>query len=946
MEKRRIAALLVLWLLVVPCIGLQQDAGCSTPQRLQVYSREWLLSLRQKATPEPGLLDEVPEELLRTGRRRLRKRGRRGGIQHRLRRRRHKPPLPYILLMNKMDELRINTKVCHEYRESSLMIFTETWLQGDVPDQLMQVQDFKNVLTRGKTRGGGISVYINDSWCSNYTIKDSVCTPDLELLCLSLRPFYLPRDYGNIFISVVYIPPSGNAAIAASRIADCVHKQLQCKPDAPMFILGDFNHCKMECALPGFQQYVTAATRKCNILDKCYGNITDAYASKIGPPLSNSDHNTIRLIPTFKPALKRSKPLIKSVSVWREGNQEELSGCFLATDWSIFYEDSNIDNIAEAITGYIQFCVDTVVAKKTVKKYPNNKDYITPEIKQCIQRKKQAFRTNNTMELKAIQKDLKGKIREAREQHSLRVRDALLNKNSKQLWDAVKYMTNLSSVKGENCIRFDCDANGVLEECNSVLSTISCDQSNRIVINSETVARVFGGLHTKKATGPDGISALLLKTFARELAPAWSPLFQLSVDSHSIPKVWKRAIIIPVPKKSCPKNNNDFRPVALTSIVMKAFERIMVGYLKQEVQHLLDPYQFAYQNNRGTDDALNITTHLILKHLENSKAYARLLFMDFSSAFNTILPQTLLKTLDQMEVNPFLIRWYFAFLTGRQQQVKVNSTLSHIQEINTGAPQGCVSSPILFTLYTNNCKSQYSNNYIIKFSDDTVLLSLLLAQSDTGEYRTEVQDKVLWCEDHNLILNVDKTKEMIFDPKGVGDHSPVFIKGEMVQQVSNFKYLGIYFDCQLQWATHVETVCSKICQRLHFLRRLRVHGVDEGVVLLFYRATIESVIRYGITTWFGNLTVKGRTQLQTLVKRAGKIMGTQSPCSLQEIFEETVRRQGLKISADTTHVLNNEYELLPSGRRYRMPACRLNRYKFSFVPMSIKLINNKLSRNR
>ncbi|KAK0140653.1 hypothetical protein N1851_022364 [Merluccius polli] len=97
MEKRRIAALLVLWLLVVPCIGLQQDAGCSTPQRLQVYSREWLLSLRQKATPEPGLLDEVPEELLRTGRRRLRKRGRRGGIQHRLRRRRHKPPLPYTV---------------------------------------------------------------------------------------------------------------------------------------------------------------------------------------------------------------------------------------------------------------------------------------------------------------------------------------------------------------------------------------------------------------------------------------------------------------------------------------------------------------------------------------------------------------------------------------------------------------------------------------------------------------------------------------------------------------------------------------------------------------------------------------------------------------------------------------------------------------------------------
>ncbi|XP_060788699.1 isotocin-neurophysin IT 2-like [Neoarius graeffei] len=122
MEKSRIVALLLLWLLVVHCTGLQhQDAGCSTPQRLQVHSRKWLLSLREKVTLEPGLLDEVPEELLRNGHRRLRKRGRRGGIQHRLRRRQHKPPLPYMLLSNvrslrnKMDELRINTKVCHEY---------------------------------------------------------------------------------------------------------------------------------------------------------------------------------------------------------------------------------------------------------------------------------------------------------------------------------------------------------------------------------------------------------------------------------------------------------------------------------------------------------------------------------------------------------------------------------------------------------------------------------------------------------------------------------------------------------------------------------------------------------------------------------------------------------------------------------------------------------------
>ena len=115
------------------------------------------------------------------------------------------------------------------------------------------------------------------------------------------------------------------------------------------------------------------------------------------------------------------------------------------------------------------------------------------------------------------------------------------------------------------------------------------------------------------------------------------------------------------------------------------------------MQHLLDPYQFAYSDGRGTDDALTSTTHFILKHLENPSAYARLMFVDFSSAFNTILPQIMLQKLKQMDVNPYLIRWYHSFLTERQQQVKVNSTLSDTQVISTGAPQGCVSSPLLFT---------------------------------------------------------------------------------------------------------------------------------------------------------------------------------------------------------------------------------------------------------
>ena len=153
--------------------------------------------------------------------------------------------------------------------------------------------------------------------------------------------------------------------------------------------------------------------------------------------------------------------------------------------------------------------------------------------------------------------------------------------------------------------------------------------------------------------------------------------------------------------------------IELKQLFQNLIVRIIVTILRDETEHYIDPHQFAYNRGRGTDDALTSTTHLILKHLENSSAYARLLFMDFSSAFNSMVPQTLLETLKQMEVNPYLIKWYGDFLIGRQQQVKVNSTLSDSLVISTGAPQGCVSSPLLFIIYTNDLRCQKENNFVI-----------------------------------------------------------------------------------------------------------------------------------------------------------------------------------------------------------------------------------------
>ena len=188
-----------------------------------------------------------------------------------------------------------------------------------------------------------------------------------------------------------------------------------------------------------------------------------------------------------------------------------------------------------------------------------------------------------------------------------------------------------------------------------------------------------------------------------------------------------------------------------------------------------------------------------------------------------------------MSVNPYIIRWYHSFLTNRTQQVRVNQTTSQSKVISTGVPQGCVSSPPLFTVYTNDCISRHPSVSFIKFSDDTAILCLMDNDTNTLVYKQEVNNFVRWCEDHHLTVNTKKTEEMVFDPGHVGDHTLLLIQDANIAQVDSYKYLGVHIDNNLSWSVHVNSVCSRIQQRLHFLRRLRVFGVQRKVMLLFYR---------------------------------------------------------------------------------------------------------------
>ena len=189
--------------------------------------------------------------------------------------------------------------------------------------------------------------------------------------------------------------------------------------------------------------------------------------------------------------------------------------------------------------------------------------------------------------------------------------------------------------------------------------------------------------------------------------------------------------------------------------------------LIEETKEYHDPFQFAYRSKRCVDDALTYLLHTIIKHLEQTKSYVRVLYIDFSSAFNTIVPQFLIEKLHNvMKVNPYLSLWICDFMTNRLQRIRLGEVVSDSRTLNVGAAQGCVLSPILFTLLASDSPISQSCN-IVKYADDTCILGLISNNEETA-YRTCVDKFVEWCQKTSLVLNTKKTKEMIFDFRKTG----------------------------------------------------------------------------------------------------------------------------------------------------------------------------------
>ncbi|KAK3526040.1 hypothetical protein QTP70_012767 [Hemibagrus guttatus] len=150
-------------------------------------------------------------------------------------------------------------------------------------------------------------------------------------------------------------------------------------------------------------------------------------------------------------------------------------------------------------------------------------------------------------------------------------------------------------------------------------------------------------------------------------------------------------------------------------------------------------------------------------------------------------------------------------------------------------PQGCVLSPLLFSLYTNGCTSGHQSVKLLKFADDTTLIGLI-SDGDESAYGTV---------------------EMIVDfRKDPAPLPPVILCDSPVTSAESFRFLGTTITKELKWEQNIRSLTKKAQQRMYFLRQLKKFLLPVKMLVNFYTAIIESILTSSITVWFAAATAR------------------------------------------------------------------------------------------
>jgi len=765
--------------------------------------------------------------------------------------------------------------------------------------------------TRFRENGGGVLLAVRSDL--NVTTKPISVTPGLEMVAVEI---VFPSNERILVCTCYRVGTLGTPH--HDTFTSFVRSLLSRRNPPKVYIIGDFNLPQSNwfssfSNIPIEQSFIDSfndlsLNQLTNLPTHKGGNILDLVLSNTPNSVENlsildphsmckSDHFPISF--GIKTSFSRKKTPKRTVYNFKKANWAEINRELCSINWDFLASldpDSSWNFLKNCLLNLTDRYIPTVKIKSEFQP-----PWFDSELFSACRKKDRCrlkFKSSGSLldELKFVTSR-----KHFRSLTSCKIRDNLFNNDdpaliTKKFWAHVKYQSN--SCRIPNCVSYDNQFRFNPKDQAELFNKFFFDQfsdasSYNVDISYENdsdyyidfdhrkVRKLLSNINSNKAQGPDGIHGKILKNCSLGLAYPLSRIFEVSYNCGYIPQEWKLANVVPIFKKGSKNDVQNYRPISLTCLVMKVFERIIKEKLISLTINLIDPRQHGFLEHKScTTNMVDFCDSLALslnEHITNHVVY-----FDFAKAFDSVNHDILLGKLKRLyNVDGVLLKFLCNYLKDRSQRVVIGNESSSTLAVNSGVPQGSILGPLLFVLFINDLPSELSEGTdIVLYADDTKIWRKITSISDCSILQSDIDSLSYWARVNKMKFHPSKCKVLAITNRSVDFYrSYVYnLDGTVLELSDSEKDLGVDVTPKLSWSLQCNRLYSKACQQLGIVRRNSHIIVDVRSRRALYLSIVRSQFENCSIIWRPTTSVLSK-KLESLQKRAIKWILSEDNCS-------------------------------------------------------------------
>lgn len=797
----------------------------------------------------------------------------------------------------------ICTKI--EFSPYKVLCFTETWLSDICPNHhyfppQFDVYRHDRIVERNTTsrRSGGVAISVHSKLNSRQLTLSHNEQCEHIAVEITVKP-------APLIFYLLYMRKFQNSV--ANLHAECVRSLSESHPNHRIIVLGDFNLHSItwhaddtdtyflqsgieahdteyhrgaseflkEMQTLSLYQMSNVQNKSGNVLDLVFSSsFDDVHVTVDRSALIERDqqdlyHEPYEIIIDCYEYKSHEKSWIETYN-YKRGDYQSICRLLKSVNFAHIYNGMNVENAFTHFYEVVLNAIDDYVPKIRIRKYSSKPKWWNKEIQQRKNRRDKLYKrrnNGNASHLKEYEIALDDFNQTCAVRQSEYIDEVQRNiaSNPKEFWKFARLSSKTSNYPGQmnyggrhadttaNIVELFADYFESLYTRDEIpwnFDEVFCEQNGAKDINVSLfdIEAAINSLKWSKNAGLDGLAPHVIKMCVGDIVwPIWL-LFQKTFECSIIPGRIKASKVIPIYKKGVRTSIENYRVIAISSVLMKIFERAVKWKLTHIIDPLLTNAQHGFRQHRSvTTNLLNLS--VAAHEAFNAKKQLDVFYGDFKTAFDRVWHRKLIGKLQNFKIGERTARWIAATLSGRKYTVRIGETSSRPFDAPSGVTPGSILGPLFFSIFINDVVDVVEHAHVSLFADDIKLFMKINNEADTIKLQRDIDKLYEWCINNRLFLNNEKC--VIFTAARTRHSVDAHYKlaDYQVTRKTEVRDLGVLLDKQLNFGAHIEQITGRARQLIGFIKRTAHDKFTVNTQKILYIAYVRSRLEFASVIW-------------------------------------------------------------------------------------------------